>query len=200
LKIGITTIIESSQESKTELSQRLDPDFPFSYRTSGGGISIFSRLPLISPQSKKLDHGTILTTSIQIQDKIVELIAAHPMVPIKPALFKHRNASLGEIASYIDAIAGKPIILLGDFNLTPWSPYYSQLVGDTKLHNTRLGFGVEPSWIEAATHVLYPNWVTAVIKIPIDHIFVTQDFKVSQCQTAKAANSDHRMLWSDLVL
>ncbi len=106
---------------------------------------------------------------------------------------------MAEITTYIQ-LKQKSLIFLGDMNLTPWSPYYSRLIGNTNLHNTRLGFGIEPSWVEAATHVHYPNWVTTLVKIPIDHIFVSQDFKVVDCQTSTAANSDHRMLWSDLAV
>jgi endonuclease/exonuclease/phosphatase (EEP) superfamily protein YafD len=200
VKPDIATIIESSSESKQELSERLKNLFPFVYRTSGGGITIFSRFPLISPQTKTFNNGSILVTSLQINQKAVKLIAAHPRIPLKPDLFQRRNASLAEITTYIQQQQPKSLIFLGDLNLTLWSPYYSRLIRKTGLHNTRLGFGIEPSWVEAATHVSYPSWITTLVKIPIDHIFVSQDIKVSDCKTMKAANSDHRMLWSDLVI
>ena len=195
----VAVIIESSIESKEQLSQRLDRVLPFIYRTTGGGLTIFSQFPLISPQSKTFNSGTILVTSLQIDSRIINLVAAHPIVPIKPDLFHRRNASLAEITTYLQQ-QPKPLIFLGDLNLTLWSPYYSRLISRTLLHNTRLGFGIEPSWIEAATYVHYPNWVTTLVQIPIDHIFVSRDFKVVDTQTAKAANSDHRMLWSDLEI
>jgi len=72
----------------------------------------------------------------------------------------------------------KRLIFTGDLNLTPWSPYYKRLVEKTGLHNTKLGFGVEPSWIEPATHVHLPALIIGVIKLPIDHIFVSNDIKV----------------------
>jgi endonuclease/exonuclease/phosphatase (EEP) superfamily protein YafD len=200
VKPDIATILETSAEAQEKLSQRLDKLLPFVYRASGGGITIFSRFPLISSESKRLNNGTVLVTSVQINQKVIELVAVHPMVPVKPNLFKRRNAFLAEVAAYLQQQQKKPLIFLGDFNLTPWSPYYFQLIRSTKLHNTRLGFGIEPSWIEPATHVHYPQWLTRLIKIPIDHIFVSADFKVSNCKTMKAANSDHRILWADLAM
>ena len=199
IKPDVATIMESSIEAKEELSLRLTDVLPFVYRTSGGGLTIFSRFPLISPQSKTFENGTILVTSLQVDQSILKLIAAHPIVPIKPQLFNRRNGLLKEITTYLQQ-EKKSLIFLGDLNLTPWSPYYSQLIRNTGLHNTRLGFGIEPSWIEPATYVHYPDWITSLVKIPIDHILVSQDLKVSGCKTMKAANSDHRMLWSDLVL
>ena len=200
VKPDVATVIETSLEAKDELSLRLTNLLPFSYRTTGGGLTILSRYPLVSPQSQTFDNGTILITALEVEQRTVELIAAHPLVPVKPTLFKRRNGLLADITTYLQQHPQKSFIFLGDMNLTPWSPYYSQLIRQTGLHNTRLGFGIEPSWIEAATHVHYPRWITALVKIPIDHIFVSQDMKVSDCQTQKAANSDHRMLWSDLVL
>lgn len=203
VKPDIAAIQESSPEAKTELSARLSPILPFSYRTSGGGLTILSRFPLISPQRKAFKNGSALITFLKVNQKIVEVISVHPSVPVKPGAFKQRNAFLAELGTYLlqsqqTQSLKTPRILLGDFNLTPWSPYYSELLQSTDLHNTRFGFGIEPSWIEPATHVHHPNWITALVKIPIDHIFVTSDFKVSDCQTRQAANSDHRMLWSDL--
>lgn len=172
---------------------------PFVYRTSGGGITIFSQFPLVSPQSKTFNNGTILVTSLQVEQNIVELIAAHPIAPVNPKFFNRRNGLLKEVTTYLLQQQKTLTIFLGDMNLTPWSPYYAQLILNTGLHNTRLGFGIEPSWIEPATYIHYPDWITTLVKSPIDHIFVSKSIKVSDCQTKKAANADHRMLWSDLV-
>lgn len=196
----IAVLIETSPEATAELSQRLGDVLPSVYRTSGGGLTILSRFNLISPESKQLNGGTILSTSLQINQKVVKVVAAHPIVPVKPNLFHRRNTLLAEITTYLQQQSQKSLIFLGDLNLTPWSPYYSRFFRRTKLHNTRLGFGIEPSWIEAATHVHYPRWVTALVKLSIDHIFVSSDIQVVDCTTSKAANSDHRMLWSDLTL
>jgi endonuclease/exonuclease/phosphatase (EEP) superfamily protein YafD len=200
VKPDVATIIESSVESKEELSKRLTNFLPFVYRTSGGGLTLFSRFPLIEPESKTFGNGTILVASLQINQKVVQLIAAHPFVPLKPNSFKRRNGLLAEMTTYLQEQSPKSLILLGDFNLTPWSFYYSQLVRNTGLHNTRLGFGIEPSWVEATTYAPYPDWVTPLIKIPIDHLFVSQDLRVADCKAIRAANADHRMLWSDLVI
>ncbi|MBM0744325.1 endonuclease/exonuclease/phosphatase family protein [Phormidium sp. CLA17] len=196
----IAVLMETSPEATAELSQRLGNVLPSVYRTSGGGLTILSRFNLISPESKQLNGGTILSTSLQINQKVVKVVAAHPIVPVKPNLFHRRNTLLAEITTDLQQQSQKSLIFLGDLNLTPWSPYYNRFVRRTKLHNTRLGFGIEPSWIEAATHVRYPRWVTALVKLSIDHIFVSSDIQVVSCTTSKAANSDHRMLWSDLTL
>lgn len=199
-KPDVATIVETTLLAKEEISRKLTDILPFSYRTSGGGLTILSRFPLVDPQSKTLKGGTILVTSFSVNSKNIELIAAHPLVPIKPSLFQKRNLLLAEMTEYIRTQQGKTLVFLGDMNLTPWSPYYKRLVNKTKLHNTRLGFGVQPSWIEPTTYVRLPSWIVAAIKIPIDHIFVSNDIRVANCKTLRAANADHRMLVSDLAI
>ncbi|MEL6438560.1 MAG: endonuclease/exonuclease/phosphatase family protein [Cyanobacteria bacterium J06621_8] len=200
LQPDVAVIVESTLKAKEKLSQRLNSKLPFIYRTAGGNLTIFSRFPLISPQSKTFNQGTILVTSLQLPQNKINLVAAHPIVPIKPNLFHRRNGLLAEIATYLQQ-QPQPLIFLGDLNLTPWSPYYRRFVSKTNLRNTRLGFGIEPSWLENGAYInKYAKRLASFIKLPIDHIFVRGKIKVIDCQTAKAAKSDHRMLWSDLAL
>jgi endonuclease/exonuclease/phosphatase (EEP) superfamily protein YafD len=198
----IAAILETTETATTELAQRLEESLPFTYRSeagAAGGMTVFSRFPLVNPQTKPLQQGGIIVTQVQIDLKQIELVVAHPIPPLTAQWQQQRNALLTETANFLAQERGKSIIFAGDLNLTPWSPFYSQWVSKIGLHNTRLGFGVEPSWVEAASHVTYPQWVTNLVKIPIDHIFVSRDLQVVDCRTFKAANSDHRMLWSDLL-
>jgi endonuclease/exonuclease/phosphatase (EEP) superfamily protein YafD len=200
LNPDIAAIIETTAQAETALAQRL-PKLPHTYRTTSVGMTIFSRLPLITPRTQVFPHGVVLVTQIQggPAGEPVELVVTHPIVPIRPRQFQQRNLLLAELTEYLRQNPQPSRIVLGDFNLTPWSPYYIDWFKNTKLHNTRFGFGVEPSWIEPATYVHYPWPITAFLKIPIDHIFVTRNFKVADCHTQAAANADHRILWSDLV-
>jgi endonuclease/exonuclease/phosphatase (EEP) superfamily protein YafD len=121
------------------------------------------------------------------------------LVPVKPDRFAHRNQHLQAIGNYLKNNRDS-IVLVGDFNLTPWSPYYRQLISDTGLHNTRLGFGILPTWIRPATHVNYPSWLIPLVNIPIDHIFVTKDLKVVRTYTGDNGNSDHAPIISELTI
>lgn len=199
-KPDIAVLIEISQPAMKSLTGYLQDTLPFAYRTPGGGLAVFSRFRLLNPQGKTFTAGTILTTSINTDNQNITLVAAHPLVPIKPYLFNKRNSLLEEVTQYLQTQRDKRLIFTGDLNLTPWSPYYKRLVKKSGLHNTKLGFGIEPSWIEGATHVHLPALIVAVLKLPIDHIFVSNDIKVIDCKTIKGGNSDHRMLLSDLVI
>lgn len=199
-KPDVAILIEISAEAMQELESRLEEVLPFSYRTTGGGLAIFSRFPLSFNQSRKMAQSTVLISDFQVGVQKIHLIATHPIIPLGFSRFTRRNAELAAITDYIQTHQDENLLLVGDFNVTPWSPYYRRLVQKTSLHNTRQGFGIEPSWIEEATYVHYPKFITRTVKLPIDHIFVSRNFKVVNCKTYKGGNSDHRILVSDLSL
>jgi endonuclease/exonuclease/phosphatase family metal-dependent hydrolase len=45
-----------------------------------------------------------------------------------------------------------------------------------------------------------PTWLMSLINIPIDHCFVSKEFRVVNTRISGSANSDHAVLIADLVL
>jgi endonuclease/exonuclease/phosphatase (EEP) superfamily protein YafD len=197
----LALVIEVTPVMMDALDAELKSSFPYNFRSLGGGIGLFSKLPLQSPSSEKFigSDATNLVTRIEHHNRTIKIIGTHPLVPVKVDRFIQRNRHLQAIGNYLKNTQ-ESIILLGDFNLTPWSPYYRKLIKNTALHNTRLGFGVLPTWIRPATHVKYPNWLLPIVNIPIDHIFVSKDIKVGHTYTGDNGNSDHAPLISELAI
>lgn len=194
-------LIEIDRNGFETLKQGFKSTLPYSFRSPGGGLGFFSRLPI---QDIKADNfngkgGHNIIANLVVDKKPITLIGTHPLVPIKPNTFNRRNLQLAALADYIQKI-NQPLIIMGDFNLTPWSPYYRRFINKTNLHNTRLGFGILPSWPRPATHVHLPSWIIPLLNIPIDHCLVSQDFSVTRIKTGANANSDHASLITDLVL
>jgi endonuclease/exonuclease/phosphatase family metal-dependent hydrolase len=81
-------------------------------------------------------------------------------------------------------------IVMGDLNMSMWSPYYRKFIDRAKLRNTRQGFGIQPSW---PTNL-------PLLQIPIDHCSITSKLKVSNNRIGKDIGSDHYPLIVDLVL
>ncbi|MDJ0615475.1 MAG: endonuclease/exonuclease/phosphatase family protein [Calothrix sp. MO_192.B10] len=185
------------QKLKTELKESL----PYNFRSPGGGLAIFSRSPIKNAKGENFygqgNHNLIAT--LEIDRKPVKFIGTHPLTPITRRTFNYRNLQLNALSNYISRL-NQPVILAGDFNLTPWSPYYRQLIRRIKLHNTRLGFGILPSWPRTTTYINLKEWMIPLLNIPIDHCFVSKHFKVANIYTGDNANSDHAPLIVDLVL
>ncbi|MFB2937332.1 endonuclease/exonuclease/phosphatase family protein [Aerosakkonemataceae cyanobacterium BLCC-F154] len=197
----LTLLAEVDAAKFKTLKNRLKDTLPYSFKSPGGGLVVFSRFPFADIRADRLNsqgnHNII--ANVIVNQQLIKFIGIHPLVPINSNNFHRRNSQLAAVTNYIQQ-QNQPLILVGDFNITPWSPYYRQLINKTKLYNTRLGFGILPSWPRPATHVRLPSWLIPLVNIPIDHCLVSQQFRVRQIYTGANANSDHASLIIDLVL
>ncbi|NJL61558.1 MAG: endonuclease/exonuclease/phosphatase family protein [Methylacidiphilales bacterium] len=199
-KPDVALFIEVDKNAVEQLNTKLKDILPYSFRSPGGGLALFTRQPFRDAKGDKLNgDATNLLATLEINNKPIQLIGTHPTIPIKPSTFHRRNRQLTALSSYVSTLK-VPVIVFGDFNLTPWSPYYREFVQKSGLHNASLGYGILPSWPRSATHVRYPNWLIPLMNIPIDHCFVTKEFRIAGIRTSSHANSDHAPLITDLVL
>lgn len=194
-------IIEIDAATTEKINNMTRDRFPYSFRSSGGDMAIFSKFLLKNSDGQKFygSNDTNLVTHVQYHNRRVKIIGTHPFVPIKSSTFSRRNLQLDALANQIER-DHQPTILMGDFNLTPWSPYYRQFVNKTNLHNTRYGFGILPTWIRPSIYVKLPPLLIPLLNIPIDHIFASKDFKVVRTYTGDNANSDHAPIISELII
>lgn len=153
------------------------------------GTAIYSKLPLKNTSIKSLGGGRkSVLADVTIQGKAISIIAAHPSQATGKPYFEERNKQLAAIADYVAKV--KNPLVVGDFNVTMWSPYYKRFVSTTKLRNARRGFGILPTWPTD-----YP-----VLSIPIDHCFVRENLKVLKIRPGRSVGSDHLPLITDLLI
>jgi len=197
----IAVFIEVDKNAVENFKAGLKNTLPYTFRSPGGGLAILSRFRIQDAKGDNFNGqgGHNLIATLEVDKKLIKLIGTHPIVPITRGNFHRRNLQLAALTNYIREL-NEPLILVGDFNLTPWSPYYRQFINKTKLHNTRLGFGILPTWPRPASHVHLPQWIIPLMNIPIDHCFVSKHFGVAGIYAGANANSDHASLIADLVL
>jgi len=123
-------------------------------------------------------HGSVLT-----------ILGTHPVPPVNAAQALSRDRQLAALAQLAAAVRG-PVILLGDLNLTPWSPHFSELLERSGLRDTRNGFGVHATW---------PAGDPTFLKIPIDHCLVSDDVTVVDRSVGPELGSDHNPVVVDLA-
>ncbi len=172
----------------------LDETFPYlmappqSYRF---GTVIKSRLPF--EQTQILSLGTSVRESLlikfKINGKMVSLLTSHPLPPISKHNFDHRNSQLFAVQSVLKQLPA-PLILIGDLNITMWSPISSKLFSHIGLINARQGFGFLPTWPTALPF----------LRIPIDHCLVSSDIQVANIKTGNSVGSDHLPLIVELYI
>jgi endonuclease/exonuclease/phosphatase (EEP) superfamily protein YafD len=162
-------------------------------RADNFGLAIFSKLPLINPQVKDWGQSLVivpsLTADITVRDRVVSLIATHPVPPLNDEYSISRNSQMNDIADYVRQV-GNESVVMGDLNMSMWSPYYRKFIDRANLRNTRQGFGIQASW---PTNL-------PLLQIPIDHCLITPNLKVSNNRIGKDIGSDHYPLITDLSI
>lgn len=154
------------------------------------GVAIYSKLPLQNPTAQAISSGRkVLFTTVDFQGKTLSVIAGHPSVPTRRKSFIDRNQQLVAMGNYA-AQMNNPVMVIGDFNVTMWSPFYQKMVQPARLRNVREGFGILPTW---PTH-------KPLFYIPIDHCLVSQDIQVQNVRVGRQVGSDHLPLITDLIL
>jgi endonuclease/exonuclease/phosphatase (EEP) superfamily protein YafD len=119
----------------------------------------------------------------------IAFVGIHPPPPRSESLAATRNAVLRAVPNVVAKVSPGPIIVAGDFNCTPWSPYFADLLAATGLHDSALGFGVWPTW----------NSSLLPLGIDIDHVLVADGVVVRNHKVGGDVGSDHLPVIVDLA-
>ena len=116
-------------------------------------------------------------------------MGVHPTSPkpTEPEDSRERNYQLDHIGATVEGVAG-PVIVAGDFNTTPWSPHFRDLLATTGLRDAGTGRGWLPTW---------PGRLGPA-GIPIDHVLVRGEVAVTGLRRGPDVGSDHYPLIADL--
>lgn len=151
------------------------------------GIAVLSRVPLFSPELRRDAHGIArIEVDLMVKQERIALVAFHPMPPINHHFHAARDKALREIASRLHA-AGRPALLVGDLNATPWSSAFAGL----EAFDLRRTTGLRPTW---------PAWGHGVFGIPIDHVLASRHWRVLHGEQGPDLGSDHVPLLVRLTL
>ena len=111
------------------------------------------------------------------------------MPPHHPSWFPRRDAYLRKLAEVVRREEGE-VIVVGDFNLTPWAAQFPAFLDASGLHDSRTGFGLQTSW---------PAPMPPLLRIPIDHCFVSDGVTVTSRCVLGRTGSDHLPIVVDVT-
>ena len=155
------------------------------------GIVLYSRYPFTEAELVNFaaDSMPSIVATTAVNEQSLAIVGTHPLPPVSPQYFQSRNRQLQQLGQFVQALA-QPTVVIGDFNITMWSPYYRRLQQQTGLKNVRDGFGILPSWPSGPSFPL-PNWLAKSLAIPIDHGLVSPALTVTQVYVGPDVGSDH---------
>jgi endonuclease/exonuclease/phosphatase (EEP) superfamily protein YafD len=180
-------VLEVDEIWLTELAP-LHKDYPYFISHPGRGafgIGLFSRVPIEDYEiiESAVAGVPMIRATLVFGDRPLSFFGAHPLPPVRSDTAALRNGQLEEIAALTAPLAN-PRLLLGDLNVTSWSPHFTDLLKRTGLRDGRRGFGIQPTW---------PGLPGAagLTQIPIDHTLVSDDVEVVVRRVGPDVGSDH---------
>jgi endonuclease/exonuclease/phosphatase (EEP) superfamily protein YafD len=164
--------------------------YPFSasalHHQAGVKEDVLSRYPILDASVYRPAGGrTAVHATVLVDGEPVQVFVIDPNKATGQARWAERNQYLGLVSQWVAGqAAGQPALLLGDWNITPWSPFYADVFESSGLR--RGDAGVLPP----ATHTL------ARLPIPLlglndDHMAVSRRIPVEGCQPGPDLGSDH---------
>lgn len=177
-----------------EAMKPLEADYPYRIAEPSEdnfGMAFYSRIKPVTGEIMTAGSLPIpfLRAKFTAGSKSFTLYGAHPLPPISPDYFRYRNDQLDSMAAAI-AREGGPALLMGDLNMTPWSPYFKALKAAAGLRNSAEGRGLKPSW---------PAHMPPVM-IPIDHCLNSAGVVIKKFEPGPRIGSDHLPLVADFAV
>ncbi|MBD1392579.1 endonuclease/exonuclease/phosphatase family protein [Mucilaginibacter glaciei] len=156
------------------------------------GMLLYSKLPLQNYHVKYLvesDIPSIHTEIVLPNGMPVQLFAVHPTPPVpnENPRSTERDKELLLVADMAKASA-LPVIVIGDLNDVAWSYTTELFLKMSGLLDPRRGRGFFNSF-----HAHYP-----LMRFPLDHAFISTDFKLRGIRRLRNFNSDHFPIFVDL--
>lgn len=187
----LVVLLEVNNEWMSRLTEVLAryPQVCQEPREDNFGIALLSKLPLEDPKIVELGQAEVpsVTAAFRFADRTFRILGTHPLPPANREQSRLRNQQLEALAEFVAARDG-PVIVLGDLNITPWSPHFQKLVRRTGLTDSARGFGWQTTWPAN----FFP------LRIAIDHGLLSPDLCVVARSVGPNIGSDHLPLVMDL--
>jgi len=180
-------LTEVTPEWKDVLSS-LEDSYPHRFHTADRSLTDGSRLGIMvlskDPLIETLPHvdrstGRAFAQTVRVDNPRAPwtLIGVH----LKKPLFDHAAHQQRQLKALTRAIrqAVGPVVVAGDFNMTPFSPKFRTLLVQTRTN--RAAGGLNASW---------PSWI-GPFGIPIDHVLVKHGMR-ARTAVGPYVGSDHR--------
>jgi endonuclease/exonuclease/phosphatase (EEP) superfamily protein YafD len=172
----------------------LERDYPHRYQTIGGGdrgITLLSRLPMkdVSVLPIGVRAEPAIQATLMAQGRELRLFAVHTSWPLTPNSAGRRNLQLMRLAEHAREVT-LPLVVIGDLNITAFSPHFQQLLANGRLKSAAEGFGWQATW---------PTFLP-LAGIQIDHALVNSRLAVEHFNRGTPVGSDHLPILTDLIL
>ncbi|MCP4786153.1 MAG: endonuclease/exonuclease/phosphatase family protein [Fuerstiella sp.] len=191
----VIAVLELSSGLRKHLAHTFQKDYPFSLVDSQDngnfGIGLYSRHKLESAELTYFNDEAIqsIVAVAKVNERRFQIVATHTFPPMGKRGFSHRNRHLQMLAKEVRNLQKRapdtPVIVMGDLNLTPWSPFFANFEDTAGLQRRCHSFDITPTWYR------YPVFPFGLV---LDHVLTTDDLACSSYDVGTDAGSDHRFV------
>lgn len=187
--IDVVVLLEVTGDFAVVLDD-IREQFPYQIKQiedSPFGIALASRLPLdlgavAFIPSEQFPH---IEATLKLPGRAapLALYAVHAPPPVSADYAEGRNGKLEHIARLAAAQAKATPVVVGDFNVTPWSPHFKRFVSSSGLRDVRTPRRFDHTWPVFAGH--------ANAGLAIDHSFAHPSLRMVKRSLGPDLGSDH---------
>jgi endonuclease/exonuclease/phosphatase (EEP) superfamily protein YafD len=158
------------------------------------GMLMLSKIPLLDTKVRYLVDDSIPSIKAKLKlpsGDLIQIFGIHPTPPLpqKNPTSTDRDAELMKIA--LDSRQSDlPVIVMGDFNDVAWSESTQLFQQISGLLDMRKGRGLFNTY-KAGNFIL---------KWPLDHIFISADFRFVDMELGANVDSDHLPIYAEIQL
>lgn len=186
-KPDLLLLLETSHKWDRQ-TQSLETDYKYQVKIpidNTYGMLFYSKFPIHNAEVKYLVEDEIPSIDCQIElpsGQLVQVFAVHPTPPVP-----NENPRSTERDKELLIVAEKakkcdlPVIVIGDLNDVAWSYTTELFLKMSELLDPRRGRGFYNTF-----HAKQP-----LMQFPLDHAFISADFKLRELKKLDNYNSDH---------
>lgn len=158
-------------------------------RRDAFGVAVLSRFPITNGRIVTIGRtrSPVVIVRCRFPDGEVTVVAARLLHPSSEVMAAERNVQLADLGTLVAGERGR-VALLGRLELTPWSPWFADLLARSSLRDGRTGFGV----------VATSRGAMFLPGLPLDHLLVSSGISVAGVRALPVAWSERRPLMVDI--
>lgn len=157
----------------------------------GSAVTISKSEIIHCPESSE---RPLIAAKVKVGDRSIRVLSLHLTRPLNPRTDRYQKVELDAVAEWSQGIQqneNEAVLIIGDFNATPWSHRYHRLLLRAKLNDSLQGYGLQNTW---------PTNLPPLLGIPIDHAVHSRGLVSTQRSASVIRGTDHALLQVELAL
>ena len=197
LKPDIAVFTETDERWSAKIKEGIGKDYPYKVEAplpNTYGMLLYSKFKLENAEVRYLVDDSIPSihaiVTLNSGEKI-NFFAIHPTPPMpqENPSSSDRDAEMMKIG--LETSDSKlPVLVIGDFNDVPWSQTVGLFKSVGELLDVRIGRSFHNTF----------NAGSFILRWPLDHIFLSEEFRVRKIAAGPDIHSDHFHFYAELAL